>query len=345
MPMSFSKRQTVVALMPEQCRRVAEMLAQVLIPLPDEDTPLDSVAPAELPNFYLSIVAICHQTSPLGQRRLEGRTRDRRRLFGWDYLRCRWAERVADNPALNTPATWAGLEAADIERILQDESGESTISDAAGRASLLQDIWQQMLRTRLSSAREIFDQSQGHLISSSPLGLFARLETLRAYSDPVRKKSCFFLELMRGQCGWSYADPSNLGAPVDYHEVRGHLRLGTVAIVDSTLETKVRSGQQTTDEEDQAIRGAVYEAIGEISRLLGSTDPATLHYLFWNFFRQCCGREIPHCGGCDESCGLPARYRNAFKHLSTAGCLFRPICPSAGRANKLTEHFHRTDFY
>jgi len=246
---------------------------------------------------------------------------------------------------LNTTKAWARLESADVERILEDEAKNSTVSDPEGRAALLRDLGRQMIKAGLSSARQMFDRSQGRLISSYPEGLFESLGAFRAYSDPIRKKSCFFLELMRGQCGWKFEDPANLGAPVDYHEVRGHLRLGTVVITDSALEAKVRTGQQTTDEEDQAIRGVVYEAINEISRLLGSADPATLHYLFWNFFRQCCGRKSAHCEGCAESCELPARYRDALRPVSRTGCPFRPFCPSAGKVNKLIEHFHRTDFY
>jgi hypothetical protein len=329
----------------DQCARIADLLSQIHVPVPEEDSPLGFLDETQLPNFYLSIVAICHQTSPMGQVRVEGRTREGQFLFGWDYLRRRWADRVSENPQLNHPAAWSTLEAADIEHLLRDEAGISTISDAIGRGALLRDLGDSMTRTGFGDARQIFDFSEGRIISIRPLGLFSQLEKIRAFSDPIRKKSCFFLELMRGQCGWIYQDPENLGAPVDYHEVRGHLRLGTIQISDPCLRAKVRAAQQVTIGEDVAIRSAVYKAIEAISRLLVSIDQPTLHYFFWNFFRQCCGRQDPHCDGCSSSCGLPSRYRLAIKPLSLSGCPFQAVCPSAAQMNKLTEHLHTTDYY
>jgi hypothetical protein len=237
------------------------------------------------------------------------------------------------------------LHGSDIENLLRDAIGDSTISDPIGRASLLQDLGQCLIARNVTNARELFDQSDGYLVSPTPAGLFSCLGEFRAYGDPIKKKSCFFLELMRSQCGWRYRDPENLGPPVDYHEIRGHLRIGTVEIIDTALEVKVRTGVEVSAAEDKAIRGAVYEAICEVSRSLGTADPATLHYLFWNFFRRCCGRENPHCNGCSSSCGLPVRYRAALMPLGDNACAFRVICPSANRDDMFVEHLHTTEYY
>ena len=56
--------------------------------------------------------------------------------------------------------------------------------------------------------------------------LLNTLGNFSAYRDPVRKKSLFFLSLLRNSGLASFSDDGNLGPPVDYHEVRGHLRIG-----------------------------------------------------------------------------------------------------------------------
>jgi hypothetical protein len=150
---------------------------------------------------------------------------------------------------------------------------------------------------------------------------------------------------MRSQCGWRYVDAENLGAPVDYHEIRGHLRVGTVVIRDSVLLEAIRTGREVTSEQDLAIRSAVYAAVQSISRSVGRTDAATLHYLFWNLFRRCCGRTNPHCQSCGESCGLPVRYRTAFAGATPNACLLSAVCASANTSVKLLEHLHTSDYY
>jgi len=328
-----------------RCQSVADILRRIEIPASEEDAPLVGLRSEDLPNFYLALVAICHQTSPAGGVQLHGRLASGRDLFGWDFLRSRWAEQVAADSTLNTPQRWALLSTAEVETLLTDTSGLSTLTDAAGRALLLRDIGEHLRRTGLDGASDLLIRAEGRLESQSPAGLYSLLSAMRAYRDPVQKKSSFFLELMRTQCGWQYVDPENLGAPVDYHEVRGHLRVGTVVVEDPLLLDAIRRGAEITSDQDVAIRMAVYRAIQCISRVLPSSDPATLHYLFWNLFRRCCGRTVQHCDSCGSNCGLPVRYRNAFSPVKLDGCVLRRACTSAGDENKIVEHVHTTDYY
>ena len=48
-------------------------------------------SPQDLANAYLAIVAICHQTSPIGERRLVGVIGSEPK-FGWNYLKERFLE-------------------------------------------------------------------------------------------------------------------------------------------------------------------------------------------------------------------------------------------------------------
>jgi hypothetical protein len=172
------------------------------------------------------------------------------------------------------------------------------------------------------------------------------LSFFRAYDDPVHKKTFFFLALMRNSGLWVYTDGKKLGAPVDYHEVRGHLRIGTVQINDEELRAKLLSGRQVSAEEDVLIRDAVYKAIMFISDCSGLHNPSQLHYLFWNVFRSCCTRDSPHCTSCPSSCSLPERYVPlASFPEGKRRCPFSTVCQSVGKEPKLIEHNFETDYY
>jgi hypothetical protein len=328
-----------------KCKQVAEILRKIEVPPANEDDRLPGMEVTNLPNFYLAVVAICHQTSPQGGVQLRGQLADGTEKFGWDYLRSRWAERVVASPSLNTPSGWAQLQLEDVEALFVDELGRSSLTDCAGRASLLRDLGEHFRTAGTKGAADLLIRSESRLESAVPAGLYRRLAEIRAYRDPVRKKSSFFLELMRSQCGWQFVDVENLSAPVDYHEVRGHFRLGTVVIEDPALLNAINAGAEVTPEQDVAIRSAVSKAIRRISELLSRSDVATLHYLFWNLFRRCCGRSEQHCGSCGAACGLPDRYRQAFASVNASACLLNAVCSSAGAEHKLTEHRCVTDYY
>lgn len=74
-----------------------------------------------------------------------------------------------------------------------------------------------------------------------------------------------------------YADGDKLGAPVDYYEVRGHLRIGTVQIHDEELRAKLLSGREVSAQEDILTRDAVHKALMFISDRSGLHNASQLH--------------------------------------------------------------------
>ncbi len=322
-----------------KCAEVAAVLARHTIPAATEGHANVVGLPASaLPNFYLLAVAICHQTSPVGQVRLGGTLTTGETAWGWDYLRRRLAERARENLSILDPACWQRLTPRELAELLAAEDGPVHLTDPERRAALIRDAGTRMSINGWSGAEAIHAEEGGWLLRDNR-GILVRLGEFAAYRDPVRKKSNYLLELLRNECRWHYRDPQNLGVPVDYHEVRGHLRLGTVRVIDPDLETRLKARAPVDHEADVAIRTAVARAIDEIAAAVGSTDSPTLHYLFWNVFRSCCGRDSTHCWACGPDCVLPRRYR-----LGTAECLLAPACASRG-APVLVEHQHETDFY
>jgi hypothetical protein len=302
------------------------------------------MSPEQVGNFYLLLVAICYQTSPRGKPPLEGEV-EGRHLRGWDYLSAKLEAAARDNRAVLSPAFWAHVTTEEVRQLFHDGSLGDRLSDPAGRAVLIRDLGEQMLSRSWDRAGQIYEASGGRIASGSP-NLLSLLARFRAYDDPVRKKSFFFLELMQNSGLWKYADPENLGPPIDYHEVRGHLRIGTVEILDGELFSKIRDGLEVTPEQDVCIRKAVYQALMLVSEYTGLGNPGQLHYLFWNVLRSCCTRDNPHCNACPSTCSLPDRYVPlALFSGAVRRCPFSTVCQSAGRETKLVEHTIDTDYY
>jgi hypothetical protein len=328
----------------DACHKLSAFIRSRSVPEDREDSSLTGLSAREVGNFYFLLVALCHQTSPRGRKPVEG-TIAGRHVKGWDYLSGKLETAARVNRAILSPECWALITEQDVSTLFRDEGLGERLSDPAGRAVLIQDLGQKMLRHSWESAEELYALSHGQIATGSP-NLLELLSEFRAYDDPVQKKSYFFLALMRNAGLWTYADPEKLGAPVDYHEVRGHLRLGTVRVRGAELRAKLLTGKDVTPEEDVCLRQAVHQAIMLVSEHSGLRNPSQVHYLFWNVFRSCCTREDPHCYSCPPTCSLPARYVPlALFPDGTRHCPFSNLCRSAGREPKFLEHSFETDYY
>jgi hypothetical protein len=323
------------------CRRLARVLAARSIPKDEEDDTLPNFSRDEVGNFYLLLVAICHQTSPRGRLPLEGTVRGMHKR-GWDYLSAKLEMAACRDRSLLTPSRWARCEPGEFSALFRDSVLGDRLSEPERRTALVQDLGRVMLKHRWSWLEDLYRLCDGRVATGDP-NLFALLGQATAYRDPVKKKSSFLLALMRNSGLWSYVDDEELGPPVDYHEVRGHLRIGTVVITDPELRAKLLENTPVNAEEDLAIRGAVYQAIMVLSRLTKLRNPSQLHYLFWNVFRTHCHRDSPLCF--EAAPALPERYR----HLSVFGddrrCPFSSVCAGASSPKRYFEHVFETDYY
>jgi len=326
------------------CERAANVLRSSAVPDDREDSPLTDLSSEEIGNFYLFTVAICHQTSPVGQAPLQGEVSGVLKR-GWDYLTARFEAVVHDDLKLLTPYRWRMLRGSEIATIFRDRRFGDLLTNPEGRADLIRDLGDRMVANDWEFADDLFAASGGRVGSGQP-NLLELLQQFRAYRDPVRKKSLFFLALMRNHGLWKYPDEDRLGAPADYHEVRGHLRLGTVKVDDSRLAAKLYNQEAVSEEEDLAIRTAVSDAIALVAEKGLLRSPSQAHYLFWNVFRSCCLREEPHCIECPPTCSLPERYvKLAIQANPVRRCLFGGVCESAHRKPRFYEHVFETDYY
>lgn len=326
------------------CQRVADWIASREIPLDAEETSLQGLSHLEVGDLYLFLVAICHQTSPLGMPPLLGAVGGKERR-GWDFLLARFVEIAAHDRSVLSPGFWRGISGKQLSAMFSDPNRGSRLIQTERRAALIHDLASTMAAHGWKHLEDVFRLAHGRVATGSP-NLIDLLSKFEAYRDPVHKKAFYLLALMKNHGIWNYVDPDRLGAPVDYHEIRGHLRLGTVSLVSQQLKTKLRLRQPVDEAEDLAIRQAVFTAIGEISDRSGIREPSRLHYLFWNVFRSCCQRSETHCEACPPNCPLPSRYVPLAESYHGRGCPFRFVCQSAKdpQRRQLIEHVVSTEY-
>ena len=308
------------------CQQVVATLKDFAIPKDTEDTSIEGLSPNQTCDFYLMLVGICHQTQSL-MGTCSGEPKR-----GWDYLRLKLLNAALEAPGLLNVGAWGTFDEDRLQEIMHDDEEGNTLSDVSGRVALVQDLGNLFLKSGWTSATDLFQASQGDVTK-----ILVNLAKSRAYNDPIRKKSYFYLGLVANSNAFELSSLDELGAPVDYHEVRGHLRLGTVTLAPE-LRSKLLENETVAQPEDVAIRSAVHEAIKLIAHEL-FISPMRLHYLFWNLFRNICDRKSPSCRiKCDS---LPERYQ----HFSIDGCPFNGECRSINDDTKLLEHAFFTDWY
>jgi hypothetical protein len=306
----------------------------------------------DLANAYFAIVAICHQTSPIGERALQGYVDgETQKKVGWDYLKERFLIAAIKEPKWTSQDFWKTLTPGDLSALYFDErlaeecgdhSTGKTFSRLNERAFLINDLGNQMTELGMQHISEGFIQREGRIGGES--GFMNFLRRFEAYKDPVSKKSLFFLSIVANECGWAIQDREQLLSPVDYHELRGHLRVGTLTPIDAKLSEKIQRGVAFTEEEDTQLRLTAQEINNKIGKETG-LGSSVVHYLFWNIFRNCCPRdsEQTHCSECGERCKLPEQY----KKMPTYGdrCVFSDVCFSANNEAKVIEPPYVGHFY
>jgi hypothetical protein len=307
----------------ERCREVASVIKDMRLPQKLVRQTIFSSDRKVVGNFNLLLVAICHQTQ-----KIQG-TVDGKWCRGWDYLERRLNQYCQSNPDLLEIDAWAALTQASFERALCQSSEDAAVMDAGSRVQLINDLGDQMTRAGYATFEQLYEAKGRRCAGEMSIISFMK-ERTRAYSDPVEKKARLLIGLLRDAHGWEFSNVDELGAPVDYHEIRGHLRIGTVIINDRILDAKIKS-DCISDDEDRLIREGVSNAIDTIARYAMGADSLKVHYIFWNYFRVICRREEPNCRTQKPSAlePLDPAFAEAFNAtMGLNGCAFSSACDS-----------------
>ena len=286
-----------------------------------------------LANCYLVIVAICHQTSPIGERPLQGVVNGKER-HGWDYLKERFLFEANRDDRLALPEFWQVMSPYQLADLYKDNKYGLTLNRINERCFLVNDLGRWLNKYNYQAVSEAF-KACNETISGGD-GFITFLKGCEAYTDPLAKKAFFFITLAVNECHWLVRDPQNLLSPVDYHELRGHLRVGTVTVCDQMLSRKLEHSLPITQSEDLLLRGAVQQLNDWIASETGISN-SILHYLFWNVFRNCCSRssQDSHCSSCSDKCMLPKRYKDL--PIYEGQCLFAKVCNASNQSVRFVD--------
>jgi hypothetical protein len=290
-------------------------------------------------NFNALLVAICHQTQGTSGE-VGGRWRR-----GWDYLEASLDRQCRSDPQFLQVERWRTLSTEELSEALASQPVKPPLADIDARAELIRDLAATMLDAGYASLEELCGDMGGRCRGERSIISF--LKTTQAYSDPNEKKARLLIGLLRDAHGWEFEDAHELGAPVDYHEIRGHLRIGTVIIADSELNARIGTGNVTGDE-DNLVRAAIGDAISAIAADLPNHDALQVHYILWNFFRAICRREVPACcsGGTISINELDPAYMESLAWPKTDNlCGFSSFCSSFSTRQFPTEYKYTGSYY
>lgn len=286
-----------------------------------------------LANAYFAIVAICHQTTPIGERITEGYI-GKNKKTGWDYLKEKYLEKATVDPNWTSPKFWQKLTPDNLSDLYNDSSTGLTLNRINERTYLLNDLGNKIISDDFLFIEDAFIQ-YGKSIGNEK-GFFKYIDSFDAYKDPLKKKGFFFLSIAINECGWKANDPENLLSPIDYHELRGHLRIGTITLGDNSFKGKIQWGLPLTTEEDIILRKCA-QTINNLISQKTSISNSKIHYLLWNIFRNCCQRDSDncHCERCSLDCNLPDNYKRTSVYMNQ--CIFNSLCISAKNPIKVLD--------
>jgi len=305
----------------DQCRRLAERIAQVRV-RPDEFLVRVTTAAERRreANLWFFLVAICQAT-----RTLQG-TLDGTWYRGWDYMvhAARRALRVAPD----------GFTAAHLVHTTGDSLCSLFADDGVAEHSTLDRIPERVAQWRATAqlllARYAGDVMNLYAAADQRLrgagGILARLAEFEAYSDPVEKKSFLFIMFAQRSGAWAVADVEHLKVAIDYHVMRVALRSGMVRVADAALAQRLKARSPVSADEDNALREAVRPACDLLVQHAGQSV-FDVDNTLWMMGRNCCFYDYePICG--DHACWRQSQctFVRSIAYACPGRCLFDGVC-------------------
>ncbi len=226
-----------------------------------------------------------------------------RALKGSDYLWAAYRRWARHAPEELSPAGQATLDDAGFDHRLRDDGGHNPLPAGPLHPACARGYGRDMLGLGMTPASVVAEANA----AERPRARFlARLDAVGGYKeDPWRKKSSLLAAILsqRPEGFLRLGETEDVPPIVDYHCQRSCLRLGVVSATDETLAAKLAKREVVSADEEEAVRAACYEAVGEIRRLSGRSMGAVDWFFFQNRTR-CPEMTVPDCQACpaDPAC-------------------------------------------
>jgi len=162
------------------------------------------------------------------------------------------------------------------------------------RITLLRNAAEVLLRRYEGNVSNLLEESQGFI--EGERGLKRRLSEIKAFDDPLAKKTMVLLLFLHYEGLFRIRDPENVTVGIDYHLQRIALRSGIVEVVDDRLERKLKLRRFVSNEAHHKIRKVCLGAYMLIGQRL-KWCMIDVDQLFWQIGRNCClYTHPPFCG-------------------------------------------------
>jgi hypothetical protein len=282
-------------------------------------TPVTHVSDEAAYRAYLWASAICHATKGA----LTG-VRDGHHYNGWDFLLRSFTHQAQTDEAVLSPSTIKSITSVGLLDILNSGSSDTRLAlkDPERRAEILRDTASDLMETFNGEVVKLLALTDNHVGGAS--GAYAQLARLRAFRDPLRKKSSAFLMTVHFSGRWAISDQSEVLPMIDYHRMRILMRTGCIEIRDTGLSRMLATQEPVTREVESAIRRAAMQICSSVPSL-AHMAMFDFDVLLWAHARSCC-RNAPMCVSRSAE---NTSFQEYLAEPPSDRCVFEGWCPGA----------------
>lgn len=275
--------------------------------------------------MLLFSVAICHQTHSLRS--------EKTGLTGWEYMEQVFLDTALHRTELLNPKFIIKTNPNQLRDLLlkafsdNNLANTSTLDRIDERIHLYRNTALVLEKQYKGSAIDLLKKTNGFLVRNGS-GLYELMEDFEAFTDPLRKKTTFFLKLAGDSGVFHVNDTENIIPIMDYHMQRVLLRTGCVIISDGILKQKLI--KRIPVGSDHEIRQTCNEALQLISQHSGH-KVLLMNDIFWPVGRSCCNETcLCETGFCEKS---PCTLTKTIKLEEHLKCIFESCCPGKSDVN------------
>ena len=233
-------------------------------------------------------------------------------LKGSAYLFRAFRLPLDKDPDFYSPQRQAALSRDEMFKLFRADDGSDPMPAFDLHLEMAQRYGREMMATG-KTPLQIVDRARS---SETPLKTFiSELDQIGGYKeDPLRKKSNLLALVLnqRPERFLSFGKGEEVPPVIDYHTMRGCLRMGLVEILDESLKEKIQRRLIVSADEEWAIRYACYLAVEDVVRISGKSLGA-VDWFFFAYSRQRCPEmSEPECVKCAVD-GVCLHRKNLFQ--------------------------------
>jgi len=200
-----------------------------------------------------------------------------------------------------TAAKLKDIDAGKVQEVFDLPDGIQ-IRDPGQRAMLLRDAAKILIKNYDADIRSLLRRASGYLRREDNSGILQQLTSIKAYQDPLEKKSLLLVKLLRRRALLEVKDKEHLSVPVDNILMLVALRSGLIEVVEDMLRHQLLEGMLLDAQDVFLLRRATRDAFETVSNI-SALDPDVLDDLLWIYGREF-NSEVPTVNNVDKSSPL-----------------------------------------